>query len=397
MTDHRDVRLRGFADRASLRTAWQWLDAVTIPLEPEWLDPALARGRVLAQDIIGPAGLPGAARAAVDGYAVRAADCEGANAYNPLPLTWCEPGAAQLPPGAACPVATGWTLPVGADAVLGFEAAERADVRTLEVSAPVAVGAGVDRHDLSADMLSLPRGTRLLSQHAACLAAWGVTAVPVLPRPLVHLVVPGPKTGADVLTPMLVALLARDGALAEAIPLTDAGEPELAAALRHTGLVLLAGRSGTGPDDGAAAAIRAAGGDLALHGLAIRPGGSAGLGTITDAPVILLPGEPFACLAAYDMLAARLVRRLSGLAPSLPYPVIGLELARKIVSGIGLTDIVPVRVTHNRAQPVSAESGLTAMLADGFVVVPEASEGYSAGAIAGVHLYEASEHGSGLP
>jgi molybdopterin molybdotransferase len=105
-------------------------------------------------------------------------------------------------------------------------------------------------------------------------------------------------------------------------------------------------------------------------------------------PIILLPGEPFACLVAYDMLAARFVRRLAGADPT-PYSVAEFELSRKIVSGIGSVEIVPVRLTGNQAQPVGADAGLAGTLqADGFVVVPATSEGYGPGARVRVHLYD---------
>jgi molybdopterin molybdotransferase len=110
---------------------------------------------------------------------------------------------------------------------------------------------------------------------------------------------------------------------------------------------------------------------------------------------MLLPGEPLACLVAYDMLAARLVRRLAGAATALPYKVVERELARKIVSGIGSMEIVLVRLAGNQALPIGADAGLAgAVLADGFVVVAEASEGHPAGARVRVHLYDTRPPGT---
>jgi molybdopterin molybdotransferase len=104
---------------------------------------------------------------------------------------------------------------------------------------------------------------------------------------------------------------------------------------------------------------------------------------------MLLPGDPFACLVAYDMLAARLMRRFAGGDTALPYRVAEFELARKIVSGIGLAEIVPVRLAGNRVEPIGADAGLAGVVqADGFVLVAEASEGHPAGARVRVHLYD---------
>lgn len=389
--------MRGFAERAPLAAAWTWLDALPDAGISEVVDLASATGRVLAARIVSHAEPDAAARAAADGYAVRASDCDGANAYNPLLLAFHEPGAALLPPGTTCPVGSGWVMPSGADAVLPFDAAERVGVRSLEVLAPIAPGAGVDRHGhgLPSGLPILRRGQTLLPQHVACLMALGFATLPVLRRPRVRLLVPGPKSGPDILGPMLSALLARDGAVAEPVPLGNAGEPELAAAMSRQGdgPLLVAGRSGVGPDDVSAAAMRAAGGTFVLHGLALNPGGSAGLGMLSGSPFILLPGDPFACLATYDMLAARLLRRLAAADGALPYASVQRRLACKIVSAIGLTEVVPVRMADGMARPVSAEAGLASLLADGFVVVPETSEGHPAGSTVRVHPYGTANSG----
>ena len=81
-------------------------------------------------------------------------------------------------------------------------------------------------------------------------------------------------------------------------------------------LALIAGRSGCGADDDAAPAL-AATGRMLLHGLAIAPGGSTGLGRSDGVPVVLLPGEPLACLVAYELVAGPAVRRIAGLATKL--------------------------------------------------------------------------------
>jgi molybdopterin molybdotransferase len=398
----------GFSDRAEVATAWVWLDGQTTVSEPDLVALAQAVGRVLAAPVVISCDLPRKSRSAENGYAVRAADCDGANAYNPLLLALGEPRSDKLAHGSACPVATGWELPVGADAVLPFEAAQPAAARMLEVLAPVAPGMGIERGRFGPLGAPLPQvGRRLRPQDVSWLAALGVDSVPVRRRPRVALVVPGAKSGADALTPLLQALLGRDEAMIESIPVTGDDQHALATALtgpavEDCDLVLLAGRSGAGLDDSAAPAVIAARGTLALHGIALRPGGATGLGTLPigrgrgrsdgrsdDAlPIILLPGDPLACLVAYDMLAARLVRRLAGACTALPYPVGEFELARKIVSGLGSMEIVPVRLAGGAAQPLGIEAGLaTAVQADGFVVVAESSEGYPAGARVRVHLY----------
>jgi len=67
--------------------------------------------------------------------------------------------------------------------------------------------------------------------------------------------------------------------------------------------VLVMGGTGRGVDDHAAAALAAVG-QLAVHGVALLPGETTGLGqTVGGVPVVLLPGAPAACLWSYELLA----------------------------------------------------------------------------------------------
>ncbi len=389
--------------RIPLPTALTWIDGRVAALGPETVDVEGACGRVAATPCVSGADWPNADAAAVDGYAARAADSEGASFYNPLLLALVgalvgAQDAGALPPASAFLAVAGAPLPTGADAILPFDAAQRSGAAALEVLAPVARGEGVDRRgsELRAGTEAVPRSRRLRPQDIALLAAMGVTRVAVVRRPRVRLVVAGAKAGGhDALTPMLCALVARDGGRVEVSPPDDAGRTALAQAMARPAagidLVLVAGRCGVGADDEAPLAVAEAGGRLDMHGIAMRPGGSAGVGQLGDMPALLLPGTPLGCLSAYDMLAARAVRRLAGRLAALPYGVTDAALDRKIVSAIGFTDLVRVRVAGGRATPLgSAESGglAGAARADGFVVVPEASEGHAPGSVVRIHLYD---------
>ncbi|MGH7211217.1 MAG: molybdopterin-binding protein, partial [Acetobacteraceae bacterium] len=383
-----DVRLTGFAERAPLAQAWAWLDAACIAPGQEMLPPEDAAGRVLTADVAAHGDLPSGAVAAVDGYAVRAADTEGASAYNPLPLIL----SAAAGTGRACRVAAGATLPLGSDAILTFDAATCATPAKLEVLEPVAQGDGVaPRGSLArSGAVALAAGRRLRPQDLGLLRMLGVMRVPVLRRPPVRLVVAGPKgSQPEALGPMLRALVARDGGMPVA-----AGGATLATAIAasdQAGVILVAGRSSAGEDDLAAAALVEAGGAVAMHGIALRPGGSSGLGRLGAVPVLLLPGEPLACLAAYELLAGRLIRQIAGFPAALPHPTREFALGRKIVSAIGFTDMVQVAIAGGLAAPIGSVEGgglPASCRAAGFVVVPERREGHAEGETVRVHLYE---------
>src|SRR5205085_3735964 len=113
-------------------------------------------------------------------------------------------------------------------------------------------------------------------------------------------------------------------------------------------------------------------GELAIHGIALRPASPTGLGFLSGRMVFLLPGNPVSCLCAYDLFAGRAVRRLGGRSIEMPYRRRRLRLGGKIVSAIGRVDYVRVRVVADRIEPlaVSGASLLsTTTMADGFVLV----------------------------
>src|SRR5947209_2800490 len=81
-----DVRMQGFRDRAEVADVLALLDGRTAPLPGEAVLLEKVAGRVLAAAVVSPVDVPGFARAAMDGFAVRAEDTFGADARNPLPL-----------------------------------------------------------------------------------------------------------------------------------------------------------------------------------------------------------------------------------------------------------------------------------------------------------------------
>lgn len=397
MTRCHDVRLQGFTALASAEQAMAWVDGHAERLPAETVATRDAPGRVLDVLLRATADVPDVDRAAEDGYAVRSGETIGASAYNPLVFALQE---SRTPLGAAgaALVTAGAPLPRGADAVLPFSGAHR-EGAGLEILAPVAQGAGVERRgdELRIGASLIDDGRALRAQDVGLLVALGVEDVQAVRRPRVRLVIAGPKRPSghpearDADGPMLRALVARDGGVVDGIFAGANERGAIARALTAPGAdaILVAGRTGTGPDDEAPLALAEVG-DLAIHGIALRPGSSTGLGRVGAVPVILLPGDALACLCAYELLGGRLVRRLAGRDPGLPHPVRDAEVGRKIVSAVGFVDVCRVRLIDGRAEPLGSvdEGGLaSAVRADGFVVVPSPLEGHAPGARVRVHVY----------
>jgi molybdopterin molybdotransferase len=404
--------MRGFRTRAAVEDVIALIDARTGPLEPERLPLDAAGGRVLAEAIVASADVPSFDRAAMDGYAVRGEETFGADAYTPA--TFQVAGRAR--PGRPCPgrveaghaveIATGAPLPEGADAVVRVEAT-RLTGALVEVTEPTPPGRHVGRRgeDVAAGTRVLEAGRVLRPQDLGVLSALGRDAVLVVRRPHVAILITGdellaagtPPHGcliADANGPMLAALVARDGGHARRVgPLID-DRAVLADALRDAARgadsVLVSGGSSTGPEDHAPSLLAELG-ELALHGVAMRPASPTGLGFLDGVPVLLLPGNPVSCLCAYDFFGGRLIRRLGGRPPLWPYRSAALPLAEKLVSALGRVDYARVRILDDRVVPLSI-SGASILSsttrADGFVVVPAGLEGYPAGAEVAVWLYD---------
>jgi molybdopterin molybdotransferase len=155
-------------------------------------------------------------------------------------------------------------------------------------------------------------------------------------------------------------------------------------------VILISGGSSVGSEDHAPRLVAELG-ELPIHGVAMRPSSPAGVGRIGTALVFLLPGNPVSCLCAYDFFAARALRIMSGLPADWPHRTRSLRVARKIVSAVGRVDYCRVRVTGDEVEPI-ALSGASILSsttrADGFVIVPGASEGYGPGSDVVVYLYE---------
>ena len=76
-------------------------------------------------------------------------------------------------------------------------------------------------------------------------------------------------------------------------------------------IVIVSGGSSVGIED-LAPTLVAEHGELAVHGIAMRPSSPTGLGRIGHRLVFLLPGNPVSSLCAYDFFAGRAIRALGG-------------------------------------------------------------------------------------
>jgi molybdopterin molybdotransferase len=408
--------MHGFSHRHTVQAVLAWLDAQLHLLAAETVPLAAAAGRVLAAPVVSDVDVPGFDRATMDGYAVVADSTEGATPYNRIPLTVVgdalpgAPFAGTIARGEAVRTMTGAPMPGGSDAVLPAEfvegnspAGDGPASAGIAAVAEVSPGKNIGRRgeDIVSGTTLLEAGRLLRPQDLGVMSSIGVSSVAVIRRPRVRLVITGNEllpSGSrphgfqitDANGPMLAALAKRDGAAVDFPGLVrDRADDILAGLQADADVILVSGGSSVGIED-LAPMLVAKHGDLAVHGIAMRPSSPTGMGRIGDRLVFLLPGNPVSALCAYDFFAGRAIRALGGRSKEWPYRPVRGTLTRKISSPIGRLDYARVRVEGDRVEPI-AVSGASLLSsttrADGFVIVGDDSEGFAAGADVQVWLY----------
>lgn len=407
-----DPRMRGFRSRTSVETVLDLIERRVERLGSETIDSRTANGRVLIAEVTSEVEVPGFDRAAMDGYALRGEETFGADSYSPISFSLIgrvRPGSAEqlfVEPGQAVEIATGGPMPAGADTVVRVESTE-VDGPVVRVTEPTPPGRHVGRagEDIARGTEVLHAGRVLRPQDLGVLSAIGVDRVEVVRKPRAAILITGDEllpsgsrpTGSRVVdanSPMLAALVWRDGGVPRVVgPLLDDRELIRSAIIEATcsaDVLLISGGSSTGPEDHAPGLIVELG-ELAVHGIAIRPASPAGLGFLGHCPVVLLPGNPVSCLCAYDFFAGPILRKQGGRPANWPYRPIERPLGQKLSSVIGRVDYARVSIVEDRVEPlaISGASILSSTTrSDGFVVVPADLEGYPAGASVTVWLYD---------
>ncbi len=402
-----------------LKKAWgiliEALEAVGLwkPLEPERIPLENALGRVTAEPIWARISSPHYYAAAMDGYALHAADTNGASDRNPLTL--------QIDVNATY-VDTGHPIPTWADAVVpieNVESIEEAGGAAIRIRTPLAPWTHVRAmgEDMVATELVLPAGHKLRPVDLGAIAGSGHDQVHVWRRPRVAIVPTGTELvpiGSEVKPGEIIeynslvlgAQVETWGGQATRFPSVPDDferirEGVSKAAVNHD-LVLVNAGSSAGSEDHTAKVVESLG-KLLVHGVAVRPGHPVVLGLVeqpsqaggpSDAliPVIGVPGYPVSAALTGEIFVEPLLARWLGRPPLSPQ-TIDATLTRKVHSSLG--DDEYLRVTVGRvgermiAAPLTRGAGVITSLvrADGIVLIPAGVQGLQTGESVTVRLY----------
>ena len=337
--------------------------AIAAPTEPEtaWLSEAL--GRVIAEPVTSPISLPPWDNSAMDGYAIRSADVQGATDEAPVALEIIgEVRAGQAPEvtvrrGTAVRIATGAPVPTGADAVIPVElttpldaagtvVGERGRDATGPLPAKIAAHAAVPAggsirgkgSDLAAGTRILESGTVATPAAIGLAAGVGIDQLQVHRQPRVSILATGDEIRAggadlgaagipDANGPALAAMIEAAGGQPDTLGIAadrfdDVRSRLCAGLVGGADAIIVSGGVSVGPYDVVRAAFEEFG-TMELWRVAVQPGKPFAFGTarapgddddLSRPPTLLfgLPGNPVSTFVTFELFVRPALRRIGG-------------------------------------------------------------------------------------
>ncbi len=300
----------------------------TEPLQTIDVPLADAHGLRLAEDVDADMDMPPLDVSAMDGYAVRAADSNRADALRvafEIQAGWVPEA---LPPGTAARIFTGAPLPSGADAVVPQEKATRLDSGAVRL-APSEPGDHVRRRGelYRRGRRILCAGTRLTAAATGLAAGAGGHRLRCIRRPTLAIlatgselvpfdVTPPPGSIRDSNTPTLRSLAteSRVDVVSALHSTDDASELEglLASSLATADVVVTSGGVSVGDFDLVPGAVERAGGEILVHRVAMRPGKPILVARVGTTWFVGLPGNPMAVVVGWRLFVRPLIEALAG-------------------------------------------------------------------------------------
>lgn len=387
-------------------------------LEPEEVDVLDSLGCVLAVDIVSDIDVAPFDNSAMDGYAVRAADTQGASDDAPVVLAVVDHIAAGSMPqavvgrGQASRIMTGAPVPAGADAIVmvehtdGLEAAGgTGGTVAIKRSATAGDHIRLAGEDVKAGETVLHAGEVVNPASVGLMAALGAARVSVYRRPRVAIVStgdelvgisekPGPgkirnsnsySLAAQVLAaggiPCMLGI-ARDNAADTRALLSRAGEFDL---MITTGGVSMG-------DFDVVKDVLAEIGELDFWKVAMRPGAPQTYGTVAGTPFFGLPGNPTSTMVGFELFVRPAIRTMRGFA-TLDRPRVPAVLAedvrkksdrRYFLRGVlERVDVSDQGIAYSvRLSGRQSSAMLTAMHhADCLISLPENESAFAAGSV----------------
>ncbi|GIK25544.1 MAG: molybdopterin molybdenumtransferase MoeA [Betaproteobacteria bacterium] len=297
-----------------------------------------ALGRVLAEDVLATANVPGHDNSAMDGYAVRFADlaAEGDTVLRLAGTAFAgRTFAGRVEAGQCVRIMTGGVIPEGADTVV-IQEVVRAENDRIVVPPKQRQGQHIRRagEDLRAGTPAIRAGKLIRPAELGLIASLGVAEVNVRRRLRVAFFSTGDEL-CSVGTPLkegevydsnrytLFGMLTRLGCEAIDLGVVRDEPAALEAAFRRAAAQADAILTSGGVSVGEADFIRGMMGKLgevAFWKIAMRPGRPMAFGKINDAWLFGLPGNPVAVMVTFYEFVREALLKMMGVSPIEPLP-----------------------------------------------------------------------------
>ena len=391
-------------------------------LEAEEVPILESLGQVLAEDINSHIDLPPLDNAAMDGYAVIAADTRGASAQSPRFLQVIDTVSAgsisqqKVTPGTAIRIMTGAPVPGGADSVIRFEDTDeeqRQRSATSEIGILCEVKPGLNIRKAGEDIVRgaivLSKGTVLRPAEVGVLASLGMSKVNVIRRPVVAVLATGNEL-VDIDQPLpagkiynsntysVASLVRRYGGIPRILGIAFDSEDSLVTKLRQASdadMLITSGGVSAGDYD-MVKDVLASEGEITFWTVRMKPGKPLAFGTIKGIdkrgnakriPHLGFPGNPVSSMVTFELFARPAMLKMMG-KKNLAKPVVEAVLEEPVANTDGRRIYTRAIVTKRDGQYYARLTGpqgsgiLTSMsLANGLVIVPEDTAGVKAGEI----------------
>jgi molybdopterin molybdotransferase len=291
-------------------------------------------GRILGETVTAKSDVPPFDRSPFDGYAFRAEDTQNASKENPVSLRILEEipagsvGTKRIVRGTAAKILTGAPIPRGADAVCKFEDTVFTK-ETVTLSRSYKAGGNIVRRgeDLTAGDILAQKGTVIDPALCGTLATQNVAEPQVYRKPLAGIITTGSElcqvgetlTGGKIVNSnryTFQAALEREGCKTEFFGCPVDTLEEIAETFRMAGtvcdLIVTTGGVSVGDYDLTPAALEAAGGEILIQNISLKPGGKCCFGKLGKALVCCLSGNPASSMTAFYAVVLPAVRKLCG-------------------------------------------------------------------------------------
>jgi molybdopterin molybdotransferase len=365
-------------------------------------------GRVIAEDIVAPWDMPCFDNSAMDGFAVRAADC-GVTVnlriagYIPAGGT----ATTRLEPGCAIKIMTGAPIPAGCDAVVPFEETDESEGHVL-IREDVKVrqhirfkGEDVLNGEtiIQADALIRPPEISMLASFGkAFVPVWRKARVAILSTgdELIELgepLDPGKIINSNALS--LAASVMEIGALPVILGIArdnpESHREKMLEGLKADVLITSAGVS-AGDRDLVRDVLSEMGVEQIFWRVDIKPGGPTAFGMKDGKPVFSLPGNPVSTMVTFEEFVRPALLKMMGHRRVIK-PFVKAVLQSKARKKPGKINFLRVKLTSENGKYLAFSSGdqntgilKTMLMADAIAMLPADRTEFSPGEEVDVHI-----------